>query len=145
MARIVIVDDDEVLTEVVTTLLEGNGHAVVAVHHGDDAVATVAACQPDLVILDQALPGKSGMHILAELRELPMAIDLPIMMLTSRGSRLHIEFADKGGIDDYITKPFEPSDLSARVGALLMGAEISRSARATDGVDDDATLAEASH
>ena len=135
MAKIVIVDDDEVTTGVVMSCLEDDGHVVVPVHHGDEAVAAILGHDADLVILDQALPGKSGMHILAELRKLPSAIDLPIMMLTNRGSRLHIELADKGGADDYVTKPFDTDDLCARVRGLLVGATISRSARKEEGAD----------
>lgn len=129
MAKIVIVDDDELIVEAVTAVLEKEGHEIVPVRHGDDAVEAVIDTGAELVILDQMLPGKSGMHILAELREHPKGVDLPIMMLTSRGSKLHIELADQVGADDYVTKPFQVGELPRRVRAMLVGAQISRDAR----------------
>ncbi|MBN8808677.1 MAG: response regulator [Sphingomonas sp.] len=129
MAKIVIVDDDELVIEKATPALERAGHEVVTVHHGDEAMAAIIDNRADLVILDQMLPGRSGMHILAELRQHPDAVDLPVMMLTSRGTPLHIELADRSGADDYVTKPFDPGGLPARVQALLRGAGISRAAR----------------
>lgn len=131
MARIVIVDDDDVVIDTVTPVLTAAGHEVVSVGHGDEAVAAILGNKAELVILDQMLPGRSGMHILAELRAHPGIADLPIMMLTGKGSQLHIELADKNGADDYVTKPFDVGGLPARVQSLLRGASISRAA--TDG------------
>lgn len=132
MAKIVIVDDDDLVIDMVTETLEKHGHEVIPVRHGDEAVETVLSSEADLLILDQMLPGKSGMRILAELRESPEAIDLPIMMLTSHGSRLHIELADMSGADDYVTKPFDAGDIPGRIKALLVGAQISHDARTGD-------------
>lgn len=128
MARIVIVDDDDMVIDLVTPVLTAAGHEVLPVRHGDEAVAAVLDNKAELVILDQMLPGRSGMHILAELRDHPEIADLPVMMLTSKGSQLHIELADKGGADDYVTKPFDVGGLPGRVKALLVGASISRAA-----------------
>jgi DNA-binding response OmpR family regulator len=128
MARIVIVDDDDVVIDLVTPVLTAAGHEVIPVRHGDAAVGAVLDNKAELVILDQNLPGQSGMHILAELRDHPEIADLPIMMLTSRGSQLHIELADKAGADDYVTKPFDVGGMPGRVKALLVGAGISRAA-----------------
>ncbi len=144
MAHIVIVDDDELVTAVATEALVAAGHSVTAVHDGDEAIAAISDPPADLVILDQALPGKSGMQILSELRAMPGMIDLPIMMLTKRGTRLHIELADNEGADDYITKPFDSARLVERAQALLVGAGISRAARANDAADDDADLSDTS-
>ena len=128
MARIVIVDDDDVVIDLVTPVLTAAGHEVTAIRHGDDAVRTILENKAELVVLDQMLPGRSGMHILAELRAQPEIADLPIMMLTSKGSRLHIELADQSGADDYVTKPFDVEGLPGRVQSLLRGASISRAA-----------------
>jgi len=128
MARIVIVDDDEMVIDLVTPVLTAAGHEVIAVDHGDEAVAAVLDNKAELVILDQMLPGRSGMHILAELRTHDEIADLPVMMLTGKGSQLHIELADKSGADDYVTKPFDVGGLPGRVSSLLRGASISRAA-----------------
>jgi DNA-binding response OmpR family regulator len=126
MARIIIVDDDELIAEIVTDALRDAGHMVSSVHHGGEAVAAIVESEPDLVILDYTLPGKTGMQILREIRAMPGSVDMPVMMLTARGGRLHIGRADAAGADDYIVKPFDPSDLGARVESLLKGALISR-------------------
>ena len=142
MAKIVIVDDDDLIIEVVAAKLEEAGHEVIAVRHGDQAVEKVIDTGADLLILDQMLPGKSGMHILAELRRHPDAIDLPIMMLTSRNTKLHIDLADQSGADDYVTKPFQPDELPGRVRALLLGARISHDARTGHTASDVVAAAE---
>lgn len=144
MARIVIVDDDDVVIDLVTPVLTAAGHEVTPIRHGDEAVAAILENKAELAILDQMLPGRSGMHILAELRSHPKIADLPVMMLTSKGSQLHIELADQGGADDYVTKPFDVGGLPGRVKALLVGGSISRAALdgaaagdVADGVVDD--------
>ena len=128
MARIVIVDDDDLVIELVTPVLTAVGHEVIAVRHGDEAIAVILASGAELVILDQMLPGRSGMHVLAELRADARIADLPVMMLSGKRSPLHIELADKGGADDYVTKPFDVGALPGRVQSLLRGASILRSA-----------------
>lgn len=126
MARIVLVDDDDLVIDTVAPALERAGHEVVAVRHGDEAITAVLDNKAELVILDQMLPGRSGMHILADLRAHPEIESLPVMMLTGKSSPLHIELADKSGADDYVTKPFAVDTIADRVKALLVGADISR-------------------
>lgn len=128
MARIIIVDDDEIVTEIATDTLEAAGHITSAVHDGASAIVAIGESEPDLVILDYMLPGTTGMEILRQLRTLPYAADLPVMMLTSKGGRLLKVRAEQTGADDYIVKPFEPDDLVRRVEALLIGRDIARSA-----------------
>lgn len=126
MARIIIVDDDEIVAEIVSEALEGAGHMVSAVHDGDAAMATIAGSEPDLLILDYSLPGRTGMDILRELRSLPQSANLPVMMVTGRSGRLLMIRAEQTGADDYIVKPFEPADLVRRVEALLLGGAVTR-------------------
>lgn len=127
MARIIIVDDDEIVTEIASDALEAAGHMTSAVHDGASAIAAIGGSDPDLVILDYMLPGTTGMEILRQLRLLPHAADMPVMMLTAKGGRLLKVRAEQTGADDYMVKPFEPDDLVRRVEALLVGRDISRS------------------
>ncbi|QDZ08448.1 response regulator [Sphingomonas panacisoli] len=71
MAKIVIVDDDDVVIDLITPVLEQAEHEVIPIRHGDDAVAGILDNKADLVILDQMLPGRSGMHILADSATMP--------------------------------------------------------------------------
>jgi DNA-binding response OmpR family regulator len=128
MARIVIVDDDEIVAEVATDVLESGGHMVSVVHHGDDAVAAVLASEPDLLILDYALPGMSGMEILRAVRKLPQFARMPVMMLTARAGKLHILHADQEGADHYVVKPFAPLSLLKHCESLLLGSKIANNA-----------------
>lgn len=127
MARIIIVDDDEIVTEIASDALDAAGHMTSAVHDGADALAAIGGSDPDVVILDYTLPGITGMEILRQLRLLPHASDTPVMMLTSKGGRLLKSRAEQTGADDYMVKPFQPQELVRRVEALLVGRDISRS------------------
>lgn len=124
MARIVIVDDDDLITEIATVSLKRGGHMVSSVDHGDDAMLAIFESEPDLLILDYGLPGRTGMKILREVRALPMAANMPVMMLTSRHGKLHMLAAERDGADDYVTKPFDADALLERVEALLLGSRI---------------------
>jgi DNA-binding response OmpR family regulator len=126
MARIIIVDDDEVVTEIASDALNAAGHMTSAVHDGSDALAAIGTGDPDIVILDYMLPGITGMEILRQLRQLPHMSDVPIVMLTSKGGQLLKARAEQIGADDYLVKPFDPNDLVRRVEALLVGANMSR-------------------
>ena len=126
MARIIIVDDDEIVTEIAIDALAAAGHIVSAVHDGADAVRAVSDANPDLVILDYNLPGKTGMEILREIRLGPQAVNMPVLMLTARGGRLLKTRAEQTGADDYVVKPFAPDDLVRRTEALLVGRGIAR-------------------
>ncbi len=119
MARIIIVDDDELITDIVIEVLLAAGHMISAIHDGNEALEAISAGAPDLLILDYTLPGKSGMEILQEVRRLPHASAMPVMMLTACGGRLLKARADREGADDYVVKPFEPDNLLRRVEALL--------------------------
>ena len=126
MARIIIVDDDEVVTEVASDALDAVGHMTSAIHDSGDALAAIASGDPDIVIIDYMLPGITGMEIPRQLRQLPHMSGVPIMMLTSKGGELLKARAEQIGADDYLVKPFDPNDLVRRVEALLIGANMSR-------------------
>ena len=122
MARIVIVDDDELFCQIVARTLAPLGHMVVTVRDGDDALEALWANGPDLAILDCALPGKTGLTILREVRESAMFGKLPVIILTARRSEWHAKMAMTAGADAYVRKPFEPDDLIATIERLLAAA-----------------------
>lgn len=119
MATIVMVDDDELLCAIVTRTVAPLGHTVVAVPDGDDAVDVLWECGPDLAILDCALPGKTGLAILREIRQSAMFRTLPVLILTARRSEWHAKLAMEAGANDYVRKPFEPGALIDKIEHLL--------------------------
>lgn len=119
MARIVIVDDDQLVCAIVARTLTPLGHVVTAVRDGDDALDSLWESAPDLVILDCALPGKTGLTILRELRESAMFVDLPVLILTARRSEWHAKASLGAGANAYVRKPFDAVELIAKIDALL--------------------------
>lgn len=126
MARIVIVDDDELLCQIVARTLTPLGHVVMAVRDGDDALEALWEYGPDLAILDCALPGKTGLTILREIRDSAMFATLPVLILTARRSEWHAKMAITAGASDYIRKPFDATELTDTVERLLAAAAVSR-------------------
>ena len=119
MARIIYVEDDELAGELVKDVLTQAGHLAGVVGHGTLAFETIAFKRPDLVILDQSLPGMQGLEILKRLRQMPATYLTPILMLTGKRGDLSVDEALEAGADDYLVKPFEPDDLVRRVDAAL--------------------------
>ena len=126
MARILMIEDDDLFAEIAVEWLEAAGHMVSVFDHGDQALGAVMASDPDLLILDHNLPGKSGISILRDVRELPHTAGMPIMMLTSKTGKLLPARANHGGADDYVTKPVTSETLLRHVEALLIGASLVR-------------------
>jgi len=114
--RILVVEDEARIAEVVQHYLERDGHQVVWRVTGEDALEDAARRPPDLVVLDLGLPGISGEEVCRRLRE---GSDVPIIMLTARDSEQDLLRGLEVGADDYLTKPFSPRELTARVRALL--------------------------
>ena len=119
MARIIYVEDDEVMGQIVQDVLTDAGHLVGVIGHGTLALDTIIFKTPDVVILDQTLPGMDGVDILRRLRQIPATYLTPILMLTGKRGQALEDAALMEGVDDYLTKPFEPADLIARVAAAL--------------------------
>jgi two-component system, OmpR family, phosphate regulon response regulator PhoB len=117
--NILIVEDEEALTEVLRYNLEAEGYEVETVTRGDDADVRLKERVPDLVLLDWMLPGLSGIELCRRLRTRPETRQLPIIMLTARGEESERVRGLATGADDYIVKPFSVPELSARVRALL--------------------------
>jgi two-component system response regulator MprA len=114
--RILVVDDDPQIRETLKRYLTYEGYRVELAEDGRQALSSMAADPADLVVLDVGLPDMDGLEVCRRIRE---ADDVPIIMLTARGTLEDKVDGLDSGADDYITKPFEPEELSARVRALL--------------------------
>jgi DNA-binding response OmpR family regulator len=115
-ARILVVDDDANVAEVVTRYLEREGFEVETVSDGRVALDRALADPPDLVVLDLMLPGMDGLEVCRRLRALA---PVPVIMLTARGDEADRVIGLELGADDYVAKPFSPKELVARVRAVL--------------------------
>jgi DNA-binding response OmpR family regulator len=122
--KILVADDDSDLLDLVAYALGQAGYLVVKAADGNAAVERFEAEAPDLVVLDINMPGMSGFDVCSIIRGRSTA---PIMMLTARGEEQDLVRAIDLGADDYLTKPFSPRELLARVKALLRRARIERS------------------
>ncbi|SNS59444.1 response regulator [Antarctobacter heliothermus] len=127
--RILIVEDETVLAEVVRDYLIAEGMGVDVLSEGTDAVATALTGQHDLLILDLMLPGVDGLTICRELRR---TSDVPIIMTTAKVEEIDRLFGLGLGADDYLCKPYSPRELVARVQAILRRSARSREATAPD-------------
>jgi two-component system response regulator MtrA len=119
MARIVVADDDVDIRELVEFKLASLGHDIVAVGDGGAALAACRERRPDLVVLDVMMPGVSGIQAIQAIRADGALRGLPVILLTARAQESDVEQGFDSGADDYITKPFSPRELAARVEALL--------------------------
>lgn len=113
---ILVVDDEPKIRDLVRSYLEREGYHVFATGSGDDAVDIVRRIQPDLVVLDLGLPDLPGEEVIRIVRR---TSDVPVVMLTARASEGDRVAGLKLGADDYVTKPFSPRELVARVEAVL--------------------------
>jgi DNA-binding response OmpR family regulator len=114
--RVLVVDDDETVSDVVRRYLERDGHVVEVVGDGAAALERALADPPDLVVLDLMLPGLSGLEVCRRLRE---AGAVPIVVLTALGEESDRVLGLELGADDYVTKPFSPRELALRVQSVL--------------------------
>jgi DNA-binding response OmpR family regulator len=117
MKRVLVVDDEPKIVEVVRDYLADAGFAVTTAWDGPAALDQARAATPDLVVLDLGLPGLNGLDVARELRRRTPTV--PIVMLTARGDELDRVLGLELGADDYIVKPFSPRELVARVRAVL--------------------------
>jgi DNA-binding response OmpR family regulator len=114
--RILVVDDEERIRSIVRSYLQKEGYQVDEADTGEDAITRARNRPPDLVILDVRLPGIDGMEVLRQLRR---ASDVYVIMLTARTDEMDKLIGLEVGADDYVTKPFSPRELVARVKAVL--------------------------
>lgn len=118
-AKILVVEDEDTLSELLTYNLEKEGYLVATCADGDDALIMVEEEAPDLILLDWMLPNVSGIEICRQLGARTETRDIPVIMLTARGEEDDRVRGLDQGADDYVTKPFAMSELMARVKALL--------------------------
>jgi len=121
--RILVIEDDRDIVELVRYNLEKDGFLVLTASDGSTGMAQVKKTPPDLLVLDLMLPKVSGIEICKEIRRDPSLNRLPILMLTARGEEADRVVGLELGADDYVTKPFSPRELVARVKALLRRVE----------------------
>jgi DNA-binding response OmpR family regulator len=114
--RILVVDDDETVRDVVRRYLERAGHQVLVAGNGETALALVDEQRLDLVVLDLMLPGVGGIEVCSRIRN---QSSLPVLMLTALGEEDDRILGLEVGADDYVTKPFSPRELTLRVGSIL--------------------------
>ena len=114
--RILVVEDEPMVAEVVERYLRRDGHDVRVVHDGKVALEEYDRFQPDLVVLDVMLPGIDGVEVCRRVRE---RSETPVIMLTARSEEIDKLVGLGVGADDYVTKPFSPRELAARVKAVL--------------------------
>ncbi|MDH2455513.1 MtrAB system response regulator MtrA [Corynebacterium bovis] len=115
-AKILVVDDDPAISEMLTIVLQGEGFETVVVGDGAEAVEAARREDPDLILLDLMLPGMSGIDVCRTIRE---DSTVPIVMLTARTDTVDVVLGLESGADDYVHKPFKPKELVARVRARL--------------------------
>ena len=114
--RILVVDDEPAIVRLLRATLQVDGYAVVAADRGEQALPLLENERPDLVILDLMMPGMDGFETLRRIRA---RSKVPVIMLTARASDADTLKGLQGGADDYVTKPFNPDELAARVTAVL--------------------------
>lgn len=118
--RILLIDDDIELCDLMIQFLSSEGYEVEAAHDGISGLETLQSGDYDLAVLDIMMPGKNGMDVLRELRQ---SSNLPVIMLTARGEEMDRIIGLELGADDYVPKPCNPRELSARIRAVLRRAE----------------------
>jgi DNA-binding response OmpR family regulator len=116
MATVLVVDDEPIVRDVVVRYLEREGYSTLEADHGDRARELLERHTPDLVVLDVMLPGTDGLELCRWIRS---RSELPVIMLTARGEEADRIVGLELGADDYVTKPFSPRELAARVRSVL--------------------------
>ena len=117
--RILVVDDEEDILELVKYNLEREGYLVDCVETGEEAIERATAIRPDGILLDLMLPGVDGIEVCRELRKNPDTRTIPIIMMTAKGEEADVVSGLEVGADDYVPKPFSTKVLIARLRALL--------------------------
>ncbi|WP_353191362.1 phosphate regulon transcriptional regulator PhoB [Pandoraea pnomenusa] len=118
-SSILIVEDEPAISELISVNLQHAGHYPIRAYNAEQALTLISDVLPDLVLLDWMLPGKSGVTFARELRANERTKHVPIIMLTARSEEQDKVMGLEIGADDYVTKPFSPKELMARIKAVL--------------------------
>jgi two-component system alkaline phosphatase synthesis response regulator PhoP len=118
-ARILVVDDEEDIREMIRYSLSQEGYQVVSVESGEEAIDTARKHVPDVVLLDLMLPGVDGLEVCRQLKRMPETAHIPIVMITAKGEDIDIIIGLECGADDYVIKPFSSRVLLARIKTIL--------------------------
>jgi len=119
VAKIVVIEDDLLILNLISHILQREGYEVVTAIDGSDGLRKVKETAPQLVVLDISLPGLDGYQVCHYLRSEPATVDLPIIMVTAMGRPSDQRRGFESGADDYLPKPFALSELVTRVQSLL--------------------------
>lgn len=117
--RVLICDNEEVLRTLVRGALAIGDYEIVEARDGDESVELARACEPDLIVLDMMMPGRTGVEVLRELRAEERFADTPVIMLTARAQTADREAAVEAGASHFLPKPFSPLALANLVDELL--------------------------
>jgi DNA-binding response OmpR family regulator len=121
MPSILIVDDDADVREIVAFKLGRLGYEVITASDGATGLEAVTQLRPDLVLLDWAMPKLTGIEVCRQIRDGSDNADVPVILLTARTRESDVRIGFEAGVNDYIVKPFSPSELAHRVEAALAG------------------------
>lgn len=132
---VLIADDDEALAGAIAATLDLEGLHTVVTHDGEKALALARALQPDLILLDVMMPGRSGIEVCATLKTDPTTASVPVIFITAKSDETDRMVGIAAGADDYLTKPFSPTELIAIVNGALAGQPIEPRARRSDLTD----------
>ncbi|MFO7942253.1 MAG: response regulator [Bacillota bacterium] len=131
--KILVVEDEKAIADILEYNLRNAGYETAAVYDGNEAMANISDFRPDLILLDLMLPGRNGLDICESVRD---DSDVPILILTARDSEEDVVRGLDAGADDYVTKPFSPRELLARVRAQLRRGSGSMDRRDEKGIMD---------
>ena len=119
MGTVLVADDDSHIREVVVFALERAGHRAICAKDGEEALDLARSRSPDLMVLDVGMPGRDGLEVCRTIRADSRIADLPVLFLSARDEEVDRILGLEMGGDDYVTKPFSPRELVARVSAIL--------------------------
>jgi CheY-like chemotaxis protein len=117
--KVLVCDNEEVLRALVRGALELGDYEIVEARDGDESVELARSCEPDLIVLDMMMPGRTGLEVLTELRAEERFTDTPVIMLTARAQAQDREAAVAAGVNRFLPKPFSPLELASTVEELL--------------------------
>jgi CheY-like chemotaxis protein len=118
-ATVLVCDNEESLRALVRATLDGPGYEIAEARDGDEALERARSLQPDLILLDMMMPGRSGIEVLGELQADPTTARIPVLMLTARAQATDRAAAARAGATRFLAKPFSPSELVVIVEELV--------------------------